>query len=82
MKARGALSPQSSELQHRERGLLMKRTLLFALILGVFVFGAWGSVSAQPIENELYLITPVPRMFMTRLSKLLPLMLRRNGMWT
>src|SRR5512139_2811454 len=39
----------------------MKRTLLFALILSVLVFGAWGMVSAQAIENELYLITPVSK---------------------
>jgi len=39
----------------------MKRTLMFALILGLLVFGAWGMSSAQGIENELYLITPVSK---------------------
>jgi len=34
---------------------------MFALILGLLVFGAWGMSSAQGIENELYLITPVSK---------------------
>src|SRR5512139_4319254 len=39
----------------------MKSTLMFVLILGFLVFGAWGMSSAQGIENELYLITPVSK---------------------
>ena len=39
----------------------MKRTSVVVLILGVLVFGTWGMVSGQAIENELYLITPVSK---------------------
>ena len=39
----------------------MKKILMSAVLISVLILCCWGSSQAQPIENELYLITPVSK---------------------
>ncbi|HBD09969.1 MAG TPA: hypothetical protein DCZ69_17095, partial [Syntrophobacteraceae bacterium] len=39
----------------------MKKTLMLTVVISTLIFCGWGSPQAQPIENELYLITPVSK---------------------
>jgi iron(III) transport system substrate-binding protein len=39
----------------------MKRILILTVSISALIFCCWGNTKAQPIENELYLITPVSK---------------------
>ena len=39
----------------------MKKVGMLTVLISALIFCCWGGAQAQPIENELYLITPVSK---------------------